>query len=456
MNRWINRLAALALVGVVLMVAAEPVSAQGLWYKEVEKDGRIFVFNTLAGFQAWDKSGEIGNKAVTMIGQGPNGETVVAENETAIDMYNFKHDRPGYNRPAPKAVSASMAPPTLLRFGSEGELKFGLNVQAWYIGDDSPYSTSGGGNSTLGNNIGANTFRLRRSEISLYGKVNADWAYQVMFDPAKSITPQTSGTDGKVLQDLAVTYTGFKGYELSLGQKKIVLTEEGIRSATELDFPERTQIVRAYSDRRETGFFFKGDVAEPVTLLASVTNGNPSNVLSDTNDSLNSCGRLDLKFVPGLVFGGSGCYGAVQTSAHLLRKRVGGHARYNGGKYFPLIVEFEYLQGADGQVGLPDLRKNGYYGQALYTIANAIQVGARYDLIDSNVDAQNGENGVKQKNSEIKTWTFGIHWLPLGHDRYKNVSLKADWFKVQQDNRLVNGVLADSYNEFLVAAQIAF
>jgi hypothetical protein len=456
MNRWINRFAALAVLSAVLFVAAAPAAAQGLWYKEVEKDGRIYVFNTDKKYKEWLVSHDMGI-AITMLGQGPNGETVVAENETAIDLYNLKHDRPGYSRPAPKAAAAApAAPPTLLRWGSEGELKFGINLQAWYIGDDSPYSTSGGGNSTLGNNIGANTFRLRRSEIKLSGKVNGDWAFEVMFDPAKSITPQTAGTDGKVLQDLAVTYTGFKGYELSLGQKKIILGEEGVRSSSELDFPERAQISRAYSDRRETGFFFKGDVAEPVTLLASVTNGNPSNVLSDTNDSLNSCGRVDLKFVPGLNFGGSGCYGAVQAAAHLIRRRLGGHARYNGGKDFPLIVEFEYLSGGDGRAGLTDLRRDGFYGQALYTIANQIQIGARYDTITNDKDAQNGENGVKQKDSKIKTWTFGIHWLPLGHDKYKNVSLKADYFNVKQDGRNVNGKLADSYNEFLLAAQVAF
>jgi hypothetical protein len=85
-----------------------------------------------------------------------------------------------------------------------------------------------------------------------------------------------------------------------------------------------------------------------------------------------------------------------------------------------------------------------------------IQVGARYDLVTLDKNAQDGENGVAQKDSQIKTWTFGLHWLPLGHDKYKNVSLKLDWFSVQQDNRLVNGALADSYNQWVLAAQVAF
>ncbi|HQQ76566.1 MAG TPA: porin [Thermoanaerobaculia bacterium] len=460
MNRWINRFAALALVGAVLLVAAAPAAAQGLWYKEVEKDGRIYVFNTSAGFQSWEKSGEIGNKAVTMIGNGPKGETVVAENETAIDMYNFKHDRPGYNRPVPKpAVSA---PPTVLRWGTEGELKFGLLLQGWYITDDSPYATNNATSSTLGNFIGSNTFRLRRSEIKFNGKVNKDWAFEVMLDPAKAIVSSgavtnNNTTDAKILQDLAVTYTGFKGWELSLGQKKITLTEEGVRSSSELDFPERSQIVRAVSDRRETGFFVKGDVAEPVTLWGSISNGTASNTLDDSNDTISYCGRVDLKFVKGLNFGGSGCKSAGETAAHTTRSRVGGHARFNGGAALPLVAEAEYYYAQDGQAAAPGvLRRSGWYAQALYTVMDRFQLGGRYDIITTNLDAQDGTNGVTQKDSQIKTWTFGIHWLPLGHDKYKNVSLKLDYFIVQQDNRLVNGVLSDSYNQFLLAAQVAF
>ena len=354
--------------------------------------------------------------------------------------------------------------PNAIKIGSEGELKFGLLLQSWYVADDSPLAIPTGTttSSTLGNFVGANTFRLRRAEIKLNGKVNADWAFEVMLDPAKAIvstanaaSPNTN--DAKILQDLAVTYTGFKGWELALGQKKFAVTEEGVRSSSELDFPERSQIVRAVSDRRETGFFVKGDVAEPVTIWGSITNGPASNTLDDSNDTINACGRIDLKFLKGLNFGGSGCKSAGETAAHTTRSRIGGHARFNGGAAFPLIAEGEYTYAQDGQAGPPSiLRRSGWYAQALYTLVDRVQVGGRYDVITTNLDAQNGENGVTQKDSQIKTWTFGIHWLPLGHDKYKNVSLKLDYFNVQQDNRVINGALSDSYNQFLIAAQVAF
>lgn len=46
--------------------------AQGTFYREVEKDGRIYVFNIMRQFQAWEQSGEMG-VAITLLGYGPNG-----------------------------------------------------------------------------------------------------------------------------------------------------------------------------------------------------------------------------------------------------------------------------------------------------------------------------------------------------------------------------------------------
>src|SRR5215208_6378753 len=87
----------------VALSAAAVAHAQvtGLYYKEAEKDGRIYVFNTPERFQSWEQSGDMGT-AVTLIGRGPNGETIVAENETAMDLYLFRHNLEAYDRPTPK------------------------------------------------------------------------------------------------------------------------------------------------------------------------------------------------------------------------------------------------------------------------------------------------------------------------------------------------------------------
>ena len=92
-------LAALLLV----LAAARSARAGDLFYQEAAKDGRIYVFAIGKEYAAWSKSGEIG-KAITRVGYGPNGETVVFDSEEAVNLYNFKHDKPG--EVWPKAAAA--------------------------------------------------------------------------------------------------------------------------------------------------------------------------------------------------------------------------------------------------------------------------------------------------------------------------------------------------------------
>jgi len=86
-----RRLGILALlILAVAVLAASPLFAQGLYYKEIAKDGRIYVFNDAAEAARFEKSGEMG-KSVTRMGAGPNGETLVADSERAMQLYFFKH-----------------------------------------------------------------------------------------------------------------------------------------------------------------------------------------------------------------------------------------------------------------------------------------------------------------------------------------------------------------------------
>jgi hypothetical protein len=433
--------AASVLVAAVLVLTVGAASAQGLFYKEVEKDGRIYVFNSDRKYQTWLKSGDMG-VAITMVGHGPNGETAVAENETAIDLYNLKHDRPGYVREAPKPAPPPL-PPTSIRIGTEGELRFGMLLQGWFVADSSP---AGPGTDWLGNNTGQNTFRLRRAEIKMNGRITPAWGFEVMFDPAKAISPQTSGTDGKILQDLAVIFLGLKGHEFALGQKKIYLTEEGVRSSSELWFGERAQVTRTFSDTRQTGFFYKGDFSEMFTLYSAITNGTPANTTSGTNDTLMYTGRLDVKPMKGVVIGVSGLDGNIGGGAsHQSSSRVAAHAKY-GGYDVPdskLWAEIEYVWASTEQANLTNLKQDGMYASVLYLFTDNLQLGVRYDWLNNNKDIP---------DSKTTMWTGGLHWLPKG----KNLNLKLEWYNVHQDGRKVNGVSAQSYNEFLLAAQAAF
>jgi hypothetical protein len=439
MNRIVRRIAAiLVLAGAVAAASGAFAQVSSLFYREIEKDGRIYVFNTLEKYKAFQASGDMGI-AITLIGQGPNGETVVAENETAIDLYNLKHDRPAYERAAPKPAVTPPGPPTSIKVG-DGEIKLGALLQAWYVADDSPVNT--GATSFYGNTVGENTFRLRRAEIALKGNIVKGWGFEVMFDPAKAINT-AAGADGKILQDLAVVYSGPKGHEFMLGQKKIYLTEEGVHSSSDLDFAERAQVTRTFSDRRETGFFWHGDWTEQVATWVSITNGTASNVNDDSNDTVVWSGRLDVKPVHGLLVGGSGSYSGGEGLAHLSRSRYGAHVRYDRTADLPVDFRFEYLRATDGQAGKADLRRDGWYATAMYTALEHYQVGVRYDELNRNKDAD---------GNKTKTFTAGFHYLVKG----RNANLKLDWYHVKEEGRKINGALDESYNQLVLAAQVAF
>src|SRR5688572_27713030 len=74
----------------LLIAGRSSVSAQGFYYKEIRKDERIYVFNVAANADRFEKTGEMG-VGITKPGVGPNGETVVGDNERAIQLYFFKH-----------------------------------------------------------------------------------------------------------------------------------------------------------------------------------------------------------------------------------------------------------------------------------------------------------------------------------------------------------------------------
>jgi hypothetical protein len=78
------------LVG-LLVLGATATFGQGFYYKEIHQDGRIYVFNNAENAARFEAGGELG-QSVTRIGGGANGETLIGDNERALQLYYFKHD----------------------------------------------------------------------------------------------------------------------------------------------------------------------------------------------------------------------------------------------------------------------------------------------------------------------------------------------------------------------------
>ena len=429
------------LILVAIVVAAASGSAAqvlSLYFREVAREGRIYLFNSSAQYKKFLDNGEMGKSPVVLDGYGPAQETVIAENDTAVDLYNLKHDREPVDRDVSDPIPAPVSPASLKV--ADGELKVGLLLQSWYVADTSPLNKDT--TSFYGNTTGANTFRLRRAEIKLSGKITSAWGFEVMLDPAKAVNTAPGG-DGKILQDLAVTFLGLKGHELSLGQKKIALTEEGLRSSSELDFSERAQVTRTFSDRRETGLFYKGELGPRVAAFVSVTNGTSSNAIDDSNDTVFVAARIDVKPLRGLMLGSSGGRSGGEGPAHLGRSRYGVHLKYDGPDSLPIAARSEYLRATDGVAGARDLVRAGFYASVLYTLEKRYQFGIRYDEIDRNTDVQ---------GDKVKTLTVGIHHLI----KSRNINLKADYFRIKEEGRKIGGDPASTYSQFVLAVQAAF
>ena len=90
----LRRLAGRCLMGAgALMLALTAVTsafAQGMFYAEETKDGRVYVFNNKGNWERFKASGETGT-GLTRLSVGPNGETVYADSETALELYFFKY-----------------------------------------------------------------------------------------------------------------------------------------------------------------------------------------------------------------------------------------------------------------------------------------------------------------------------------------------------------------------------
>src|SRR5262245_32920383 len=95
-NRWFQRLPDGGLRVINSVDQTPPEAAPGsppMFYREVAKDGRLYVFAQESELLRWQASAELG-RATTRPGQGPGGETVVFDSDDAITLYDFRHGRP--------------------------------------------------------------------------------------------------------------------------------------------------------------------------------------------------------------------------------------------------------------------------------------------------------------------------------------------------------------------------
>ena len=278
---------ALRIVGALLMAlsAAAAAQAQGLFYAEETKDGRIYVFNVPANWERFKASGEVGT-GLTRLGVGPNGESVYADNETALELFFFKHGiKETVEHPkAPVQRVEWRDGKTRFTLGDNFYLEMSNRIQPRFtleMPDDAVQlaGTGGKGDSKP-------SFRLRRAKFKLEGWFYKPWLeYEIQMNwPDVNNTPP-----GQFLEDadidLDLSKHHSKAFRLRFGQFKAPYGRQQITSSGAQQFVDRAIQDARFNDARETGFAVWGTLlTNKIDWRAMASNGNGRTQTANDND----------------------------------------------------------------------------------------------------------------------------------------------------------------------------
>lgn len=398
--------ARLSLAAGLILALAAPAAAQvaGLYYKEVEKEGRVYVFNTPERFASWTASGDVGT-AITLLGRGPNGETVVAENETAADLYFFKHNLEGYDRPTPKPSSPAFtvgwkdgktsieSKSSKLEISNRVQIRFTQELPE--VGDD------------------VGSFRIRRAKTKFEGwAYTKDLTYELQLNWPDTANP---------LEDAAVSYDftrGKKTFVLKGGQFKVPFGRQELTSSGSQEFVDRSAVSNEFARGRDIGVQIGGQpLGGKIDWRFGIFNGNGRTVSRNDNDKYQVNGRVtwqpfgDVKYSEGdfestdkPLLAIAGQYesnerpvAATSTSPadSAEREIVGADVVF---KYKGLFAYGEFYDATTERNVATDFDSSGYVAQVGYfVVPKKFEIALRIAELDPNSDRDDDErteNGI--------------------------------------------------------------
>jgi phosphate-selective porin OprO/OprP len=246
--------ALLALVGVdaLAQIAYTANTVTSLYYREFKKDDRYFVFNNPAAAEAYAQSGETG-VGITRIGIGPNGETVFADNETAMELFLFKHGlSEKIDRPKPPTLNIVWRDgKTRMTIGSNFYLEMSNRVQVRYTHVFPDDAVKLPGTEAAGDSQGS--FRIRRAKLKFEGWFYKPWlTYEVQTNwPGLS-----SSNLAQYLEDANINWDVTKGkkqFMIKFGQYKVPFGLQELTSSGSQQLVDRSLVSNAYFRGRDTG-----------------------------------------------------------------------------------------------------------------------------------------------------------------------------------------------------------
>jgi phosphate-selective porin OprO and OprP len=275
---------ALRMVGAALLaLSAATAQAQGLFYAEETKDGRIYVFNVKDNWERFKASGEVGT-GLTRLGVGPNAETVYADNETALELFFFKHG-------IKESVERPKAPTQRIEW-RDGKTRITLDnfylemsnrIQPRWTQEMPDDSVTLPGTGGPGDSKGS--FRIRRAKFKLEG-----WFYKPWLEYELQMNwPDVSGSPAaRIMEDANIDWDptkGSKNFRVRLGQFKAPYGRQQITSSGAQQFVDRAITDDRYNPGRETGLALWGTLGvNAFDYRVMVSNGNGRSQTLNDND----------------------------------------------------------------------------------------------------------------------------------------------------------------------------
>lgn len=273
----------------IVLAFASSAFAQGLYYKEIRRDDRIYVFNLAANAERFEKSGELPSGAITKAAAGLSGETVIADNPRALQLFFFKH---GISQVVPEPPPLIVWRDGKTRITTENAyLEISNRVQVRFTEELPDDATQLSGTREPGDPRGS--FRIRRAKFKLEGWILKPWlTYETQVN-----YPAVSGSNpGALLEDAAfdVDFSEGKGlFRVHAGQFKVPFGAQELTSSGNQMFVDRALVSNSFFRGRDTGVALWGATPNNrIEWRIGLFNGNGLTRTTNDNDKFQYNARV--------------------------------------------------------------------------------------------------------------------------------------------------------------------
>jgi hypothetical protein len=411
---------------VALAALAAGAVAQTVFYNEVVKNGRIYVFASGQRFETFEKSGgaEIG-VAITRPGYGPNGETVVFDSEDAINLYNYKHGLPGEYFPKPKET-----PPSPYPAGKISGLMFGDYY--WYDKWHQDQISTTNTNSVQGQQ----GFWIRRAYFTYDLTFNAKFTTRFRLEVNSNGQFTSPGNLNPYVKDAYLKWTFTGKQVLTLGIQPS-LTFDWLEGFWGLRHIEKTPAdLYRIDSSRDFGLTLGGPIEAVKNLGYAAQFGNESGTGSETDKYkiLRFEGRYDMN--PGIALEGFYSYGKRPNGQH--RTTAQGFVGWRN-KVARVGGQYLYQERKSGKDGVPNQKIDIWSAFGVWEVKpKKAELFARFDDVKGKLgDVDTGLPGadgidywIMSTKQPFKAYFFGGEWFLHPSIR---VSPNVEWVKYDSD-----------------------